>query len=88
MEDHHDEAALALLNPLLRELEMLTFVARHLHRPDFEDLMGSIGAPDEDLKSAKASLTQGAGRASQISSCPAARNVDPRSASNLDPSIS
>ncbi len=28
--------------------------------------MGGIGAPDEDLKSTKASLTQGAGRASQI----------------------
>src|SRR5262245_15885337 len=66
MEDHHDEAALALLNPLLRALEMLTFVARHLHPPDFEDLMGSIGAPDADLRSAKASLTQGAGRASEI----------------------
>jgi phospholipase/carboxylesterase len=66
MEDHHDEATLALLNPLLRALEMLTFIARHLHPPDFEDLMGSIGAPDDDLKSAKASLTQGAGRASEI----------------------
>jgi hypothetical protein len=49
MENRHDEAALALLNALLRALEMLTFVARHLHPPDFEDLMGSIGAPDVDL---------------------------------------
>jgi hypothetical protein len=55
MEDHQEEATLALLNPLLRALEMLTFIARHLHPPVFEDLMGSIGAPDEDLKSAKAS---------------------------------
>lgn len=58
MEDHHDEATIALLNPLLRALETLTFIARHLHPPDFEDLMGSIVAPDEDLMSAKASLTQ------------------------------
>jgi phospholipase/carboxylesterase len=51
MEARGDEATLALLIPLLRALEMLTFVARHLHPPDFEDLMGSIGAPDEELKS-------------------------------------
>jgi hypothetical protein len=35
-----------LLNPLLRALEMITFIARHLHPPDFADLMASIGVPD------------------------------------------
>jgi phospholipase/carboxylesterase len=58
MEDHQEETTLALLNPLLRALEMLTFVARHLHPPDFEELMASIGAPDEDLKSARARQSQ------------------------------
>src|SRR5262245_1051097 len=68
MEDHADEATLLLLTPLLRALEMLAFVARHLHPPDFEDLMSSIGAPDEELKSAKRKQAQGPGRLSEISS--------------------
>jgi phospholipase/carboxylesterase len=58
MELHEDEAILVLLGPLLRALEMLAFIARHLHPPDFEDLMGSIGAPDDDLKSARAKQSQ------------------------------
>jgi phospholipase/carboxylesterase len=62
MEDHGDEATLPLLTPLLRALEMLAFVARHLHPPDFEELMGSIGAPDEELKSAKRKQARGPGR--------------------------
>jgi phospholipase/carboxylesterase len=66
MEDHGDEATLPLLTPLLRALEMLAFVARHLHPPDFEELMGSIGAPDEELKSAKRKQAQGPGRLSAI----------------------
>ena len=68
MQDHADEATLALLTPLLRALEMLTFIARHLHPPDFEELMGSIGAPDEELKSAKRKQAQGPGRPSEIGS--------------------
>ena len=54
MEDDQEEPILALLNPLLRALEMLTFIARYLHPPDFAELMASIGAPDEDLKSVRA----------------------------------
>jgi phospholipase/carboxylesterase len=49
-----DEAILDLLGPLMRGLEMLTLVARHVHPPDFDRLMESIGAPDEDLKAARA----------------------------------
>jgi phospholipase/carboxylesterase len=49
---------LAVLNPLLRALEMLTFVSRHLHPPDFEGLMSTIGAPDEELKFARARLSE------------------------------
>ena len=48
-EDEAD-AVLSLLDPLLRAFEMLMFVSRHLHPPDFEQLMASIGAPDEDLE--------------------------------------
>ena len=66
MEDHQEETTLALLTPLLRALEMLTFVARHLHPPDFEELMASIGAPDEDLKCARASQSQWPERLSGI----------------------
>jgi phospholipase/carboxylesterase len=68
MQGHADEATLALLTPLLRALEMLKFIARHLHPPDFEELMGSIGAPDEELKSAKRKQARGPGRPSEISS--------------------
>jgi phospholipase/carboxylesterase len=64
MEDHQEESTLALLIPLLRALEMLTFVGRHLHPPDFEELMASIGAPDEDLKSVRARQSQFPGRLS------------------------
>lgn len=54
MQEDEANAVFRVLNPLLRALEMLTFVARHLHPPDFESLMASIGAPDEDLRSAQA----------------------------------
>jgi phospholipase/carboxylesterase len=64
MEDHGDAASLTQLTALLRALEMLAFIARHLHPPDFGDLMGSIGAPDEELRSAK--QAQGPGRLSGI----------------------
>jgi phospholipase/carboxylesterase len=51
-----DERVVALLKPLFRGLEMLAFVARHFHPPDFEGLMSSIGAPEADLKLATQSL--------------------------------
>jgi phospholipase/carboxylesterase len=54
MDDTEVEAVLAVVTPLLRALEMLTFVARHLHPPDFGDLMSSIGTPDDDLRAALA----------------------------------
>ncbi len=47
------KAVLSLLAPLLRAIEMLMFIARHLHPPDFPDLMGSIGAPDQALRAAR-----------------------------------
>ena len=51
MNEDDAETVAALLDPLLRALELLTFVSRHLHPPDFEELMASIGTPDEELRS-------------------------------------
>jgi phospholipase/carboxylesterase len=48
------EAVLDQLGPLMRSLEMLAFVARHIHPPDFDQLMESIGTPDEELRAARA----------------------------------
>ena len=47
------EEILDQLGPLMRSLEMLAFVARHIHPPDFDRLLESIGAPDEDLRAAR-----------------------------------
>lgn len=52
------DVADALLSPLLRALEMLAFVSRHLHPPDLDDLMSSVGTPEEDLESALARQPQ------------------------------
>ncbi len=43
-----------VLHPLLRALEMLAFVARHLHPPHLAELLDSIGRPDDALKTALA----------------------------------
>src|SRR5262249_34530794 len=54
MTEDGSQAVSSLLQPLLRGFELLLFVTRHLHPPDFADLMASIGAPDADLQSARA----------------------------------
>ena len=54
MNEDEAEAVRSLLDPLLRALEMLLFISRNLHPPDFEELMASVGMPDEELKSALA----------------------------------
>jgi phospholipase/carboxylesterase len=46
----------ALLPPLLRSMEMLGFIARHFHPPDFGAVMDAAGTPDQDLRSARGSL--------------------------------
>src|SRR4051794_3159468 len=46
----------ALLPPLLRSLEMLGFIARHFHPPDFGVVMEAAGAPDHDLRAARLAL--------------------------------
>jgi phospholipase/carboxylesterase len=53
MDEKKADAVLAPLNPLLRALEMLTFISRHFHPPDFESLMASVGAPDDDLRTVR-----------------------------------
>ena len=54
MNEDEAEAVAALLNPLLRALEALAFIARHLHPQDFQQLLASVGTPDADLKTAQA----------------------------------
>jgi phospholipase/carboxylesterase len=48
----------AVLPPLLGSLEALTFVARHLHPPDFDRVMTTIDAPDDALNAARSQLTE------------------------------
>ena len=40
----------AVLPPLLQSLEALSFVARHLHPPDFDRVMQAAGTPDQALR--------------------------------------
>jgi phospholipase/carboxylesterase len=43
----------ALLPPLLRSLDVLGFIARHFHPPDFGAVMDAAGTPDQDLRAAR-----------------------------------
>jgi phospholipase/carboxylesterase len=52
------EAVAKLVNPLLRALEMLALIARHFHPPHLEDLMASVGTPDDELRTAQAAQPQ------------------------------
>jgi phospholipase/carboxylesterase len=56
MGDVVTERLAALLPPLLRSLEMLGFVARHFHPPDFGAVMDAAGTPDDDLRAVRGSL--------------------------------
>lgn len=53
MSEEEAPALLSLLHPLLRALEMLMFIQRHLYPPDFGELMASVGVPEEALRAAK-----------------------------------
>ncbi len=48
----------AVLPPLLRSLEALSFIARHLNPPDFDRVMDAAGAPDQDLRAAIARIAE------------------------------
>jgi phospholipase/carboxylesterase len=54
MTEEETTPLLSLLHGLLRAIEMLMFIARHLHPPDFGELMASIGEPEKALIAAKA----------------------------------
>jgi phospholipase/carboxylesterase len=56
MNDVITERLAALLPSLLRSLEMLGFIARHFHPPDFGAVMDAAGTPDEDLRTARGLL--------------------------------
>jgi phospholipase/carboxylesterase len=43
----------AVLPPLLQSVEALSFVARHLHPPDFDRVMQAAGTPDQALQSVR-----------------------------------
>lgn len=45
-----------VLPPLLNALEALGFFARHLHPPAFTSVMNAVGAPDQALQTARASI--------------------------------
>ncbi len=44
------ETISGLLPPLLNSLEALGFIARHLHPPQFEQVLAKVGQIDEDLR--------------------------------------
>jgi phospholipase/carboxylesterase len=47
-----------VLPPLLDSLQALLFVARHMHPPDFDRVMETIGAPEDALSAARSRLTE------------------------------
>jgi phospholipase/carboxylesterase len=56
MSDVASEHLAALLSPLLRSLDMLGFIARHFHPPDFGAVMDAAGTPDQDLRTVRGLL--------------------------------
>src|SRR3954471_17910112 len=56
MSDVASEHLAALLPPLLRSLDMLGFIARHFHPPDFGAVMDAAGTPDQDLRTVRGVL--------------------------------
>src|SRR3954471_3416049 len=56
MSDIVTERLRGLLPPLLRSLDMLGFIARHFHPPDFGAVLDAAGTPDRELRSVRGSL--------------------------------
>ena len=52
MDDRELDDLTILLPALLRSLETLDFIARHLHPPRFQSVMDAAGAPDTPLRAA------------------------------------
>lgn len=51
MDDNATDAVASILPPLLQALDALQFLARHLHPPEFGDVLDAIGMPDAGLRS-------------------------------------
>jgi phospholipase/carboxylesterase len=47
----------AVLPPLLRSMEALAFITRHLNPPDFDQVMESVGTPEQPLQAARSGLS-------------------------------
>jgi phospholipase/carboxylesterase len=56
MGDAVTEHLARLVPPLLRSLEMLGFIARHFHPPDFGAVMDAAGTPDQELRAVRGLL--------------------------------
>jgi phospholipase/carboxylesterase len=56
----------AVLPPLLATLDALSFVARHLHPPDFDRVMDAAGTPDIGLQTARSRLAAWPERFAQV----------------------
>ncbi|MFN3513062.1 MAG: hypothetical protein ACK41C_08460 [Phenylobacterium sp.] len=56
MEDRELQDLATLVPTLLRALEGLAFVARHLHPPDLAEVLAAIGTPEADLPQALARM--------------------------------
>jgi phospholipase/carboxylesterase len=56
MSDTATDHLATLLPPLLHSLEMLGFLTRHFHPPDFGAVMEAAGTPDQDLRAARVAL--------------------------------
>jgi phospholipase/carboxylesterase len=58
MSDAVVDDIVALLPPLLQSIETLGFVARHLHPPEFGEVMRLAGAPDAALRAERPRLSR------------------------------
>jgi phospholipase/carboxylesterase len=56
MSESEMDGIVAVLPPLLRSLEALGFIARHLNPPDFDRVMDAAGQPDELLRAVRPRL--------------------------------
>jgi phospholipase/carboxylesterase len=66
MDDPELRALSELLKPLLQALEVLGFVARHFHPPQFGALLQAIGTPEDELIVARAARQPWSARLSQV----------------------
>lgn len=56
MDDKALDSLASVLPPLLQALESLQFLARHLHPPEFGDVLDAVGTPDAALRDVRPRL--------------------------------